>query len=203
MCFRVTRFGRVIERVGVLRGLNKFASALQRIAPTVAEEPIVTYELDAMSLVTFLDAVRADRVSGGRIARVAPIEIGHRKRVAAGDFVQTLAGAQRFLNEIIVIENFVVRQNGGLHVVGEPLKSVRENAVSIQGGLCVCDLHTGTSVRMNSIVLQYGVRLGRNEHSALIISKYVIVDQFGLARIENTDATVLGIKNFVFDQLRV
>ena len=204
VCLRITRFGRIVQRIGVLRGFDELAPVtFQATAATIAEEAIVSYELHIMLLMTLLNTIHTDRISGGRIAGVAAIEIGHRKRKTAGYFVQTLAGAQRFLDEILVIENFVVRQNDGLHVVGKALESIRENTVTVQGSLCVRDLNTSTSVRMNSVVLQHGIRLRRDQYATLRISENVVVDQFGLARVENADATVLRVENFVFYQFRV
>lgn len=98
MSLRIAWFGRVVERVGVLGGLDQFALTLQAVASAIAEEAVVSNELDLVSFVAFLDAVLTDRVSGGRVAGVAAIEVGHRKRATAGDFVQTLTGDQRFLD---------------------------------------------------------------------------------------------------------
>lgn len=177
MRLRIARFGRVVERVGVLGGLDEFALTLQAVASAVAKEAIMSNELDLVALVALLDAVRADRIAGGRVAGVATIEVGHRERAAAGDLVQALAGVDRLLDQILVLEDLVSLKNRWLYIVCQSLESVTEDAVAREGGLCVGDLHPGAAVQRDAIVSQQRVRLRGDQHTALCVPEDLVTVQ--------------------------
>lgn len=71
---------RVVEGVGVLRRLAlQLALVRERAGAAVAEEAVVADELDLVARVTRLDAVDADGVPVGRVARPTPVEVVHRE----------------------------------------------------------------------------------------------------------------------------
>ena len=63
--------------------------------------------LDAVSGVADLDAVDADGILLGGVARLAPVEVVHRERRVARDLVQALAGLNRLLHHVLVVEDLV------------------------------------------------------------------------------------------------
>lgn len=72
-------------------------------------------ELNVMSLMANLDAVDANGISIGRIARVTAIEVMHRERSVRRDFIQALTAADRLLNLIVVVEDLVSAANHRLN----------------------------------------------------------------------------------------
>lgn len=88
---RLHRRGGVVERVGVLRRLALQLTLVgEGTSTTITEESIMPDELDVVARVTRLDAVDADRISIGRVAGVAPVEVVHREGRVRADLVQTL-----------------------------------------------------------------------------------------------------------------
>ena len=60
-----------------------------------------------MSGVADFDAVDADGVFVGGVARLAAVEVVHGERGVAGYFVQTLAGLDGLLHHVLVVEDLV------------------------------------------------------------------------------------------------
>ena len=63
--------------------------------------------LDTVPGVADLDAVDADGVLVGRVARFAAVEVVHGERCVARDLVQTLTGLDRLLHHVLVVEDLV------------------------------------------------------------------------------------------------
>ncbi len=80
--------GRVVERVRVLRRLALQLTLVGQCAgAAVAEEAVVPDELDVVARVARFDAVDADGVAVGRVARPTAVEVVHWKRRVRRDLV--------------------------------------------------------------------------------------------------------------------
>lgn len=63
------------------------------------------YKLDVVSRMTGLDAINADGIAIGGVARLAPVEIVHREGGIRGDLVQALTVRHRLFHGVLVVEN--------------------------------------------------------------------------------------------------
>lgn len=62
-------------------------------------------KLDVVSRMTGLDAIHADGIAIGGIARLASVEIVHREGGIRGDLVQALTVRHCLLHSVLVVEN--------------------------------------------------------------------------------------------------
>lgn len=109
---RLHRRGGVVERVGVLRRLALQLTLVgEGTSTTITEESIMPDELDVMARVARLDAVDADRVPIGRVARVAPVEVVHREGRVRADLVQTLTTGDGLFHLVLVVEDLIASRN--------------------------------------------------------------------------------------------
>ena len=100
--------GGIVERVRILGGLSlQLALVGQRSGAAVAEEAVVAYELDVVARVARLDAVDADGVAVGRVARPAAVKVVHGEGRVRRDLVQALAPVDRLLHRVLVVEYLV------------------------------------------------------------------------------------------------
>jgi len=100
--------GGIVEGVRVL---GRFSLQLtlvgERAGSAVAEEAIVADELDVVTRMARLDAVDANGVAVGGVARAAAVEVVHGERRVRGDLVEALAAVHRFLDSVLVVEYLV------------------------------------------------------------------------------------------------
>lgn len=68
----------------------------------------MTNEFDIVSGMTGFNAIYADRVSVGGVARLTTVEIVHRKRGVRRNFIQTLPVADGFFDVVLVIVDFII-----------------------------------------------------------------------------------------------
>lgn len=102
----------IVQRVGILRGFTLQLTLVgECTSTTITEESIMPDELDIMARMTRFDTVHADSVPIGRIARMTPVEVVHRKRGVRADLIQTLSTRHGLLHFVLVVEYFIPSRN--------------------------------------------------------------------------------------------
>ena len=120
--------GGIVEGVRVLRRFSlKLTLVGQRAGAAVAEEAIVTDELHVVTRMTRFDAVDADGVAIGRVARTAAVEVVHGERRVRRDLVQALAAVHRFLHGVLVVENLVSFTKANNNIVSHQFSKIQSS----------------------------------------------------------------------------
>lgn len=175
---RFHRRRRIVQRVGVLRGFTLQLTLVgEGTSTTITEESIMPDELDIMARMTCLDAVHADRVPIGCVARVTPVEVVHRKRRVRADLIQTLPTGDGLLHLVLIIEDLVAPRYGlDATRQAQPAEFVVEDLVELQRGRgIVGNLNARRQPIEYPVALQYRMALRRYQHPGLSISENVVL----------------------------
>lgn len=159
----------------------------------------MSYELHVMASMTILDAVYADGVAVGCVARLAAVEVVHGEGGVAADLVEALPTGDCLFHLVLVVEDVVAAGNW-LDTAGQaqPTELVLENLVVLQRGRgIVCDLHAGCLAVVYAIAPQDRMRLRRDEYPGLSVSENVIFLENALATVEDADAAIPAIVDLV------
>lgn len=163
-------------------------------------------KLNVMSLMADLDAVDANCITVGGVARVTSVEVVHWKWCVGRDFVQALTAAHRLLDLIVIVENFIRTANYWLNAAREAqtAKFIVENLIILESGRCIVrDFHSGCQSVENSIPSQYGMRLRWDKNAGLSIAENVVFLQHAFATVEDANAAIASIVDLVALQRRV
>lgn len=169
---------RIVQRVGVLRGFTLQLTLVgEGTSTTITEESIMPDELDIMARMTRLDAVHANRVPIGCVARVTPVEVVHRKRRVRADLVQTLTAGDGLLHLVLVVE-YLVSPRDGLHTTrqAQPPEFVVEDLVELQRCRGIVGyLNARRQSVEYPVPFKNGMALRGYQYSGLSISEYVVL----------------------------
>lgn len=127
----------------------------------LAYSPIVSYELHVMARMTILDAIDADGIAVGCVARLAAVEVVHGKGGVAAYLVQALPAGDGLLHLVLVVE-YVIASRYGLNAAGQaqPAELVLEYLIVLQRGRgIVGDLHARRLAVIDAIASQDRMRL--------------------------------------------
>ena len=156
-------------------------------------------ELDVVARVTRFDAVDADGVPVGRVARPAAVEVVHGERRVRRDLVETLAAVDGLLHRVLVVEDLVPFANGrDARRQAKSTETVVEYLIELESGRGVVRyLDAGRQAVEYSIPPQDRVRLRRDQHSGLSVTEDIVLLQDALAAIKDTNAAISPIIDFV------
>lgn len=156
-------------------------------------------KLDVVSRVACLDTVHANSVPVGRVTRLTPVEVMHRKRRITGYLVQTLSVRHCLFHRVLVVE-YLVAAHDRLHPASQtqPTEAIVEDLVEFEGGGSVVGyLHTGRQPIEDPVTAQYRMTLGRYQDSSLSVPEDVVLFQDALAAVEDADAAVSAVEDLV------
>lgn len=157
------------------------------------------YKFNIVSSMASFDAIDADRIAVGRVARLAPIKIVHGERRVTRDLVQTLPVDNRLLHSVLITKNLVT-PNNRLHSTRQTQSTeaiIKDLIIFEGGGRVVRNLNTRRKAIKNTIPPQNRVALRRNQHTGLRIAKDVVLLEDTFAPIEDTNTTIATVEDLI------